>query len=598
MLCLVARFGGEAIRYPLPRAQATLGSAADNEILVPFPGVSRVHAVVVRTDGGFILRDSGSKNRLYVGDSKVDEVSLHPGVVVQVGRAAVTIEEVSSAELELALETNARNSSGQPDTSEQPAGPSATRALQVVRELEMRGQKRIRRDLQGCLMMVKDAIGATCVMVLSIDGETESLVALSGVLPAESLIATIAAAVRRDRKKTACSTRVLQGRTLLAARGKSEKRFQCIVAAFSEAPDDIEPWQEDLFAFVARKIVDTDEASDEKIPPPMDLTFPDAMVVGESAAMSNLLDQIRATVRSNMDVLLWGETGTGKELFARMIHASGLTASGPFVAINCAAIPSELLESELFGVQARVATGVDPRPGLFAQADGGSIFLDEIGELAEPLQAKLLRVLQEREVLPLGAASPRKINVRVIASSNRNLLERSQEGKFRADLYYRLRGLQFHIPPLRERRDDIAGLVFALVTRFSEAHHRRIRGVSRKALQLLMEHEWPGNVRELQSEIERSVLVCPRGGVLHSEHFGPVRWAVDRRGTASVAAGDAVAAAPPSALSTATLQERLDLLEREAIETALAAARGNKTVAARILGITRNGLAMKMRRLR
>jgi transcriptional regulator with PAS, ATPase and Fis domain len=281
------------------------------------------------------------------------------------------------------------------------------------------------------------------------------------------------------------------------------------------------------------------------------------------------------------------------------VHASGPNASGPFVAINCAAIPSELLESELFGVHGRVATGVDPRPGLFIQADGGSIFLDQIGELAEPLQAKLLRVLQEREVLPLGASGPRKIDVRVIASSNRDLLQRTEESRFRADLYYRLRGLQFHIPPLRERREDIPALVLAFVTRASEAHHRRVQGVSRKALQLLMEHDWPGNVRELQSEVERAVLVCHRGGTLQAEQFGSVKWAVDRK-SAAPSGADKPSATLPMAVprhDDGTLPERIDALERKAIKDTLRAARGNKSLAARMLGITRNGLAIKMKRL-
>jgi transcriptional regulator with PAS, ATPase and Fis domain len=328
------------------------------------------------------------------------------------------------------------------------------------------------------------------------------------------------------------------------------------------------------------------------------------------------MSRIEGAVASKMDVLLLGETGTGKEFFARMIHSSGATGNGPFVAINCAAIPTDLLEAELFGVQARYATGVDARVGRFAQADGGSIFLDEIGELAEPLQAKMLRVLQEREVLPLGASEPRHIDLRVIAASNRDLLSLVDHGRFRRDLYYRLAGLEFRIPPLRERPDDIPALALAFLERFSQEQQKTIRGISRRALELMLAHDWPGNVRELQNEIARAVLHCHEGGILRTEHFPSVLRALQAGHTRSGehAAAEPVApqappvapAAPPAISITEpippealpqALQGRIAALEREEIRRALDSTGGNKTAAARLLGITRNGLALKMKRL-
>jgi transcriptional regulator with PAS, ATPase and Fis domain len=297
--------------------------------------------------------------------------------------------------------------------------------------------------------------------------------------------------------------------------------------------------------------------------------------------MCRLMAQMAAAAQTTLDVMLIGETGTGKELFARAVHASGPTAGGPFVAINCAAIPSELLEAEFFGVQRRVATGVDPRIGLFVQADGGSIFLDEVGELPERLQSKLLRVFDQREVLPLGASTPRRIAVRVISASNRPL-----DGHLRPDLFFRLRGIEFRIPPLRERREDIPALVTVLMARACEESRKTIRGISRSALRHLVEHEWPGNVRELKNEVRRAVLVAPAGGVLQPEHFtfAPTPSA----SAASVAAASTAASPPPSTLAEA---------ERAAIENALATAGGNQSLAARLLGITRNGLAAKLKRL-
>lgn len=357
-----------------------------------------------------------------------------------------------------------------------------------------------------------------------------------------------------------------------------------------------------------------------------ELDPPPGMVLGNSAAIRGLLEQIRATVNSWLDVLLLGETGTGKELFARMIHRSGPTSDGPFVAINCAAIPRELLEAELFGVERRVATGVDPRPGHFVEADGGTIFLDEIAEMPGALQVKLLRAVQEREVLPVGSSNPKPFKVRIVAASNQRIPTLVREKRFRADLYYRLRGLQFHIPPLRDRREDIPDLLEHFVTESAEEYEKRIRGVSRRALRILMEYPWPGNVRELKREVERAVLVCPDGGVLESSHFAPIKWAREHSASGTfrfrmpgespevpVAAADAEAAggevSPKPAQEAAAepssgnegefrpLQERIEEIERRAIRQALDKTGGNKSAAARLLGISRNGLALKMERL-
>ncbi|KAB2965053.1 MAG: sigma-54-dependent Fis family transcriptional regulator [Thermoanaerobaculia bacterium] len=337
----------------------------------------------------------------------------------------------------------------------------------------------------------------------------------------------------------------------------------------------------------------------------MPLAFHPDFVLGDSPAMRKLLAAMTPTVCSHLDVLIVGETGTGKELIAEMVHASGPTAKGPFVAINCAAIPNELLEAELFGIEARVATGVDPRPGVFVKAHGGSLFLDEIGDMADALQAKLLRALEQREVLPLGGQKPRKVELRVISASNKPIGEFVQQGRFRPDLYYRLRGLQFHVPPLRERAEDVAPLALAFAERAARRYGKRIAGISRPTFDLLLEHLWPGNVRELKSEVERAVLLCPDGAALDGTHFGPVRWQVEQRRLGGGHAFQSGATAPahdhaPERGETApfrTLRERFDEVEREALREALNRTGGNQTEAAKLLGITRNGLAMKVKRL-
>ena len=254
----------------------------------------------------------------------------------------------------------------------------------------------------------------------------------------------------------------------------------------------------------------------------------------------------------------------------------------------------------LFGVKARIATGVDPRPGLLTRAAGGCDFLDEIGDMPQALQAKLLRALQEREVMPVGAHQPEPIQVRVLSSTNQDLTALVRAGRFRADLYFRLRGLEFSLPPLRERVEDVALLALAFTERAANSHEKEIAGISRRALTILEAHDWPGNVRELRSEIERAVLLCPGGGTLASSSFESLRPAAKPpSGPLTLAnrrpdKADKADATPPAG---STLSARVDEIESRAIVEALAVTRGNRTAAAQRLGITRTGLALKMKRL-
>lgn len=432
------------------------------------------------------------------------------------------------------------------------------------------------------------AMGASSLSLCHVrnDGDL-ALRAIAGAAPATAVLRDVAARLPcRSRKGFRATWRIDDREVAIAGHGSD---FVVVLLPHAE-----ESWLWDFLAWLAEKLVDDDGAHEpEELEPsrPPALKIPPGMVVGSSAPIQTLMQELSATVSSGMDVLLQGETGTGKELFARAVHASGPHAGGPFVAINCAAIPGELLEAELFGIRVGVATGVDARPGLFARADGGSILLDEISDMPVRLQAKLLRVLQEREVLPLGATHPRKIHLQVISASNRDLAAMAAEGTFRADLYYRLRALQFHIPPLRDRKEDIPTLVLEFVTRASAAFHKNVRGVAPGALSLLQAHDWPGNIRELESEIRRAVLRCPRGTTLREGHFGILKPVDCAKATDDIEA-------PSSAVDAAfTLRERVGALERIEIERALRNANGNRSHAARLLGITRNGLAGKLRRL-
>ncbi len=230
--------------------------------------------------------------------------------------------------------------------------------------------------------------------------------------------------------------------------------------------------------------------------------FPD--IVTASPLMAALLDEVSLVGASEAGVLLAGESGTGKEMLARALHQASPRAKAPFVAINCAAIPEALLESELFGHARGAFTGASAaRKGLFQVADGGTLFLDEIGDMPLPLQAKLLRVLQEREVRPVGASEPLKVDVRIVSATHRDLEDAVARREFREDLYYRLNVVNLHIPPLRERREDIAPLARHFVAQLAAKHGRRITGFAPEAMELLMRAEWPGNVRQLMNVVEQ-----------------------------------------------------------------------------------------------
>jgi len=590
--CLVARFDDQIYRWPLPRESVTLGSASENHFVLQVPGVSRVHARVEPVGEKLRLIDAGSRNGLFHSGMKVSDVLLEFGVAIQVGKALLSIEDASTSDVELGISIATPRPRREEETAasdlKPPEGPSA--ALRFIREQERKGDHFSGMRRLQFLQQARAILKASFVGVghAAPDGEL-GFERFAGELPPDAQLDEILSGSHARKRSLTVSEVEVDGGCALLARTNSRM-------AIAILGREARAWEQDFFAWVAEKVLHSEEAeAEESVVRLAGLAIPEGMVVGESESMRRLLAQIEATVQSELDVLLLGETGTGKELLARLIHASGPDPGGPFVAINCAAIPSELLESELFGVQGRVATGVDPRPGLFIQADGGSILLDEIGELPDRLQAKLLRVLQEREVLAIGSSRPRKIRVRVISASNRDLFDLVEDGAFRRDLFYRLRGLQFHLPPLRDRKEDIPALVGAFLERAARQYKKQIRGISRSSLRVLVEHDWPGNIRELESEIRRAALVCPAGGVLQPDHLGPIGSSVEKRRQEKELASPAEEAAPLPV--SATLQEKLEDVERVAIEQALKESKGNRSAAARLLGITRNGLAMKMARL-
>lgn len=303
-------------------------------------------------------------------------------------------------------------------------------------------------------------------------------------------------------------------------------------------------------------------------------------IVAASSPMIRVVHTIRHLSANESNVLIEAESGTGKELIARAIHHTSLRASGPFVPVDCGALPESIAESELFGYERGAFTGaVRSVPGLFRSAHGGTLFLDEIGELSPALQAKLLRALQEREVRPLGAASAVAVDVRIIAATNRRLAEEVREGRFRADLFYRLRVVEFTLPPLRERREDIPVLAHHFLSKADRSG--RIRGIEREAIEALVAHDWPGNVRELENVIEAGVALA-RGASLGVRDL--------RLGLPSTAAAP-LRVAPPAGIELS-----IEAYERACLEEALRRAQGDVRRAAQLLGIGRSTFYRKMLR--
>ncbi|RZI43733.1 sigma-54-dependent Fis family transcriptional regulator [Herbaspirillum sp. HC18] len=327
-----------------------------------------------------------------------------------------------------------------------------------------------------------------------------------------------------------------------------------------------------------------------------------ADMIGDSPAFRAAYELLKQATGSQITVLLLGETGVGKEVFARTLHERGARRKAPFIAVNCAAIPHDLVESELFGVEKGAYTGaLAARPGRFERADGGTLFLDEIGDLPLAAQAKLLRVLQEGEVERLGDQKIRKVNVRLVAATHIDLRELVKQGKFRSDLYYRLNAYQINIPPLRERKEDVSLLAKQFLQKYSAINGKRLRGFTDKAKRALLSYSWPGNVRELQNVVERGVILAPSGTRIEVHHmFGahteqPLNeFGLDRHGDLNMScwkSGQDLCEAVFNGVMT------LDQVEAMLVETAVDKARGNLSSAARLLGLTRPQLAYRLRRL-
>ncbi len=583
-------------RFELRRGMSyRLGSRRHADIVIPQKDVSRNHAVITVGEHALHITDLDSKNGTFVNGTRVSTCEFRCGDEIRLSSARLTVIEVSSGTFAVAPEIQPtgrvpgeERESGETHQHRKVSGMEDLVALledlaatvrgggigellaAVVERFELRGAALVYRGPSEDVALVASAGDAT--------GLFAEAGTLSGVFAAECDGGE--AGDRRVRQLSVGDHLVLVGRL---------SGGHCLAMV----PGAGAPAVGDLRAIMAAVDVALAACTARAVRPPGDVPeLPDseaplAGILGVSPGIQQCKKLAVEYARLEEPVMITGESGTGKELFARAIHALSPRAANPFVAVNCAAIPPDLMEAELFGVASGAATGVSRRPGKFQAAEGGTLFLDEIGELPPALQAKLLRVLEEGELYRVGDDVPVVCNVRVISATNRGIREEVKAGRFRADLFYRLHVFHIHVPPLRERRQDIPMLVNEFLDRAARRMQRHVSGVSVRALQALMDHDWPGNVRELRSELTRAVAAVTPGAIVDVDHLSPEL--VGGRGSREGMSLEALAGLP--------LAEARAEVERELIRRALESSGGNQTRAARLLGLSRAGLYKKMQKL-
>ncbi|MEM7584001.1 MAG: sigma 54-interacting transcriptional regulator [Acidobacteriota bacterium] len=555
---LVCHLSQRSIKSLLEPGENLIGSEPSCTVRLSHPTVSRRHAVIRVTQQGLELEDLGSSNGTRVDSRRiVGATQLSPANSLAFGSVRAQIEEVRAGDLELALPL--------PESAEVPAGPTVaarsrtTLSASALEDFTLRQLPRLLERLETAdVVEMAQAVGAAvfrsfpCLRVEVVradreaqlffaqhsdpsDSDSEVIESTAGDLALR--VAFFPPAVARIYAPI-----VEAGGRLI---GLASRRRSAVTRPPSGSAPNLEPAPPPLPA-----------------PPTIE---PKVREIYERAARVALGD---------VGVVIQGESGTGKEVLARYLHQASGRGDDQFVALNCAALPRDLLELELFGIEKGVATGVDARPGKFELADNGTLFLDEIGDMALESQARILRVLQEREVYRIGGKQPRSAKVRTLAATHFDIDAMVRDGRFRGDLYHRIAGWVPVLPPLRQRVADIPNLAAFFLAREAKKLGLHLAGISQSAMRALVSYRWPGNIRELQREIARAALFLAEGDVLESTHLGSVLGQQLER-------------------SEATLKQVLEDVEREHIERALTLA-GSVPAAAKRLGIGRSTLYRRM----
>ncbi len=537
---------GRPIRLLIGAGRCVIGAGEEADLRVRAPTISRRHASIEMIDGALVVADLDSSNGTRIdGRSIRGETRARPGQILQLGDVRLAIESVDDADAELAAKL--------PSTSRATSGAGSTLAPLTLDRFAFDHLPRL---------LDRIATGVSRAEFVRRVGE-----AVWDALPLSALTLT------GDRDG------VLFDAGGPVPDGSASERFDDLHLefAFERATDPAHERRlaELIGSLVA--LVPTDPRQPTRIPiegdalpdpPPLD---PDVQRIYRRAARA---------ARSDISVLIRGESGTGKELLARFLHARSPASDGPFVAVNCAAMSSDLLEAELFGIEKGVATGVDARAGCFERAHGGTLFLDEIGDMPPDTQAKILRVVQEGEVTRVGGSQGIAARPRLVSATNRNLEAMLADDRFRVDLLHRIAGWEVVLPPLRERPADLANLALHFLGRYCADHGVSVRGISRRALEALRHYDWPGNVRELQQEMHRLAVFLGEGDVLAEDDLAP-----------------AIRGAPRERNDGETLDNRMARHERRVLKQTLVEHDGNVSRAAEALGIARSTMYRRMTQL-
>jgi DNA-binding NtrC family response regulator len=609
--CFRGLVDGRERRFLLQPGVHQVGSLASGDLVLPVRGVSRRHAVIVVDAEGVTLRDLGSKNGTLHNGIRSGEARLCAGDVVELGEVRLTLEQISDGEGEIAFRLRPPVLQGSPGEETSPLEREGCELLAVFEQLVEQLGSAVPAERANALRTLVAACGAGGAILGEWDGEGDAVV-LSGCgglgawsAHGRAVMALLLEPGSEDAWASACKVeRKLLDQLYVCGGLRRPGRDLLYLVVWGGGEE--RAWTAGLVGIFLRLFNRYERGLEPASPRPVphrlaaDLVMPPGYIRGESRAMQDLYGTLADLAATDLPVLLEGETGVGKECLVHMLHASSPRAGFPCVAINCAAIPAELLEAELFGICRGVATGVDERKGRFRESAGGTLFLDEIADLPANLQGKLLRVLQDHVVQPLGGPSY-PLDARIVAATNRSLEREVAEGRFRADLYYRVAGYVLHVPALRQRRDDIPLLVERLVQEAAEDAGKWVRGVTVKALEALVAYPWPGNVRELENEVRRLVQRCPPASAIDSSllSYGIQRANARERagGPEAASSGLAANAAASDLPESLDLQAETDRLERRLITRALDQTGGNRSKAAKLLGVSRNGLAEKMDRL-